>query len=416
MFTRRSILSLVTLCCLAVLAGYAVLLAAADAEFRQNTLISVQKAVHLVPSNAGYHALLAEILEENGSSPDVELETANRLSPYESRYWIRRAFRAEVEQKYDKSERLLMEARRVDRGFDPRWALMNYYFRRNNLPDFWKSAKGALEMSYGDLDPLFRLCLDANPDPSFTAQMLPPRRTVLLAFFTYLLGHNLMESTGPIAARLASSANTDDVPLLLNYCDREMERDNRSSLSVWNRLCHKHLVDFSDLDPDRGNIVTNPDLVAGSLRDGFDWRYAGSGEIAASPFDTGQGLSFEVTGFQPDSVVLLEQEIPLTPGRQYALNYEYRLIGERPDSGLQWIIRRPGGTDTGGNSAIAVSSPLSGSEWHTEHLLFSSGQLDAGRLVLMYRRSPGTLRWKGTVELRRMTSALADSGGQGKQH
>jgi len=416
MFRSRPVFSLLTLCCLAALAGYAALLATADAEFRQNTLISVRKSVHLMPSNASYHALLAEILEENGSSPDAELKTASLLSPHESRYWIRRAFRAEVEQKYDESQRLLTEASRVDRGFDPRWALMNYYFRRNNLTEFWKSAKAALEMSYGDLDPLFRLCLSANPDPSFTAQMLPPRRTVLLAFFTYLLQHNMTESTGQMAAQLASSAGTDDVPLLLNYCDREMGHDDPSSLSVWNRLCERRLVDFSELDPDRGKIVTNPDLVAGSLRDGFDWKYGVTADIAASPLDTGQGISFEVTGFQPDSVVLLEQEIPLTPGRQYAVNYEYRVIGERPDSGLQWIVRRSQGNDTGGTPPRAVSSPLSGSEWHTEHLLFSSDRLDAGRLVLIYRRSPGTLRWKGTVQLRRVTSGLADSGGQGKPH
>ena len=416
MFIRRYFLPLLALCGLVVLTAYAVLLAIADAAFRQDTVTSAQTAVRLVPSNASYHAHLAELLEESGSNPDPELQEATVLSPRESRYWIRRAFRAEVEQKYDESERLLLEARRVDRGFDPRWALMNYYFRRGKLPEFWKSAKEALEMSYGDLDPIFRLCLDANADPSFTARILPPRRIVLLSFFSYLVQHKQMESISPIAARLASSAETEDVPLLLNYCDRQMGHDNQSSLTVWNSLCQRHLVGFSELAPDRGSIVTNTDLVAASLRQGFDWKYGSTPEVGNKPLDTGQGISFEISGFQPDSVVLLGQEIPLTPGKQYILNYEYHLIGEQPDSGLQWVIRRAGASESGNDSVIAASSALSVSDWNTGHMRFSSGQFDAGRLMLQYRRSPGTLRWKGTVQIRRVTSGLApaDSGGQGK--
>jgi hypothetical protein len=416
MFIRRYFLPLLAICGLVVLAGYAVLLAIADAAFRQDTVTSAQTAVRLVPSNASYHAHLAELLEESGFNPDPELQMATVLSPRESRYWIRRAFRAEVEQKYDESERLLMEAYRVDRGFDPRWALMNYYFRRGDLREFWKFATKALEMSYGDLDPIFRLCLNANADPSFTAQMLPPRRVVLLSFFSYLVRHNQMESIGSIAAQLASRAETEDVPLLLNYCDRQMGHDNRSSLTVWNSLCQRHLVGFSELAPDRGSIVTNTDLVAASLRQGFDWKYGSTPEVGNKPLDTGQGISFEISGFQPDSATLLEQEIPLAPGKQYILNYEYRLIGEQPDSGLQWVIRRAGAGEAGNDSTIAASSALSGSDWNTGHMRFSSGQFDAGRLILQYRRSPGTVRWKGTVQIRRITSGLAsaDSGGQGK--
>jgi len=356
------------------------------------------------------------VLEEAGADPDAELRMATVLSPHESRYWIRRAFRAEVEQKYEESERFLMEAYRVDRGFDPRWALMNYYFRRGRLPEFWKSATEALGMSYGDLDPIFRLCLNVNSDASFTARILPPRRIVQLSFLSYLVRYNLMESTSALAAGLATGAEPEDVPLLLDYCSRQMGHDNQASLTVWNSLCRRHLVGFSELAPDSGNIVTNPDLGAASLRQGFDWKYGNSPEIGARPIDTGQGISFEISGYQPDSVAILEQEIPLTPGRQYILNYEYRLIGERPDSGLQWVIRRAGTGDTGSDSQVVVSSVLSGADWNTGHLAFSAGQLDAARLILQYRRSPGTVRWKGTVQIRHVTSGLAPpaSAGSGK--
>ena len=44
----------------------------------------------------------------------------------------------------------LHEAARVDRTFDPRWTLANYYFRRQNWDEFWKWMRAAAEMSYGD--------------------------------------------------------------------------------------------------------------------------------------------------------------------------------------------------------------------------------------------------------------------------
>lgn len=410
MFTRRLILPLLALCGLVILAGYTLLLAAADTAFRQNTLISAQKAVRLVPSNASYHELLAEVLEETGANPDAELRTATILSPHESRYWIRRAFRAEVEQKYDESERFLMEAHRVDRGFDPRWALMNYYFRRGRLPQFRSFAREALEMSYGDLDPIFRLCLEANSDPAFTVRILPSRRAIRFAFFNYLLQHKQMDSASALAAELAAGAEAEDLPVLLDYCNRQMGHDNASSLTVWNSLCRRRLVNFSQLSPETGNIVTNTNLVAASLGQGFDWKHDSSSGVAAAPIDTGQGVSFEINGFQPDFVVILEQEIPLTPQKQYVLNYEYRLIGEQPDSGLQWLVRRAG--QGGSDSPVAISPALSASspgttDWNTGYLRFSAGPLDAARLILQYRRSPGTIRWKGTVQIRRVTSGLA---------
>jgi tetratricopeptide (TPR) repeat protein len=177
------------LCGTVILIWYSVVQARADIAFRKNDIAEAQEAVRLAPGNASYHALLAELLEASGANPDSELKVATDLSPSESRYWIRRAFRAEVEQQYDDSERFLKDAYRVDRGFDPRWALMNYYFRRGRFSEFWKSGAEAFAMSYGDPTPIFRLCLAANNDPIYTRQILPERREILVSFFGYLISH-----------------------------------------------------------------------------------------------------------------------------------------------------------------------------------------------------------------------------------
>src|SRR5580704_6927846 len=139
MFLAKRIVSIITIAGLALLAWYSVLVARADISFRDNSLESLRRAAQLMPRNAAYHALFAEHLEATGENPDKELEIATSLSPHEPRYWIRRGFRAELERNYADSERYLLQALKVDRGFDPRWALMNFYFRRGRWPEFWKS-------------------------------------------------------------------------------------------------------------------------------------------------------------------------------------------------------------------------------------------------------------------------------------
>jgi hypothetical protein len=404
------VVSILALFGLAAAAWYSVLIAISDVFYRENSLSSAQKAVRLAPGNAVYHALLAEMLEVEGQNPDSELRIATDLSPRESIYWIRRAFRAEVEQKYDESERFLNEAYRVDRGFDPRWALMNYYFRRGKVPQFWKSAREALEMSYGNRDPVFRLCLAMNEDPSVTRAVIPKKREILYGFFLYLVQHQRIQSAAAIAGELAPGAEPEERPGFLDYCNQQMEHDVKSSLIVWNALCRRRLINFSELAPEAGRIITNSDFSAPPLQHGFDWKYSNTDSISVSLMETLRGISIDISGKQPDLVPILEEEIPLVPGEQYVLSYDYRLVGTQPDSGLQWVVRGAGVDDAANSEPIASSPVLTATEWSGAQLAFAAGQRDLARLILQYGRAPATLRWTGKLELRRVTSALGPAG------
>jgi len=418
MWIARRVVSILTLCGLAALAWYSLLFARADAAFRGNNLPALRTAVRLVPGNADYHALLAEYLETAGADPDGELAIATDLSPHESRFWIRRSFRAEMERKYADSERYLQQAYRVDKGFDPRWALMNYYFRRGNIPEFWRWTQEALDMSYGGLDPLFRLCLTVDSDPSITRKALPPRPAILFAFFSYLVKNQQIGSAAPIAVEAASTARQEDVPVLIDYCSRQLGHDNESSLAVWNTLCRRGLLRFRELAPRKGDILTNGDFAVAPLQRGFDWKYGTDAGVSIGPMDAAQGISIDIGGKQPETAWLMEQTIPLTPDKRYVLNYEYRLITAQPVSGLQWLIlaagtaagAAPRAEDTSPGDPIAASSILSATDWNTGQMTFSSGRRNAARLALRYRRVPGTVTWTGTVQIRHVTSGLAEPG------
>src|SRR6185436_13023162 len=101
--------------------------------------------------------------------------------------WMRLGLRAENERNYAEAERCLAEAARVDNQFDPRWTLMNYYFRRGDLTRFWEWTRKALEMSYGDRRAIWRLCWRVTQEPDEIRRVLPPGAGMLADFVRFLL-------------------------------------------------------------------------------------------------------------------------------------------------------------------------------------------------------------------------------------
>ncbi len=409
MFIARRILSISALLGLIVSIWYSSLSARADLVVRNNTLDDLRHAVRLVPGNAAYHALLGEHLEAAGLNPDRELELATELSPRESRYWIRRSFRAEVEQKYADADTYLTEAAAVDRGFDPRSALANFYFRRGRLPEFRKVVREALDISYGNLDPIFRLCMAADDDPAVTRAILPPRPDIRFAFFSYLVRRGQFASAASLAGDAVADATQDDVPILTEYVNRQIGHDDASSLKIWNSMGQRRLLPFAELSPDSGRIVTNGDFAIELTQQGFDWKSATDSHVIVSAADLPGGTSVQMSGTQPDRLPLLEQPLPLAPGKQYTVTYDYQLAGGAGLSGLQWVIQGLGG-DGPENEPMAASPVLAGTGWQNGQVTFSAGQRSAAALKLEYRRVPGNLPWKGTLEIRRVSSTPARTG------
>src|SRR5579864_5226014 len=214
-------------------------LALADWLFRANTPASVARAVALDPGNAAYHAWLAEIQEHDGRDPTPELETAARLNPSDSAVRIRLGLRAESQRDFARAEKYLLEAAQIDKLFLPRWTLANYYVRVGDADKFWPWARQALEMGYGDLTPLFELCWRVSPEPD----IMPRQHSVLGQYLSFLLAHDHFEAAGPVAERFLDRAVPADTAVLLNYCDRLIERQSiTAAVTLWNKLCARKLL------------------------------------------------------------------------------------------------------------------------------------------------------------------------------
>ncbi len=354
-------------------------LALADWLFRANTPASVARATALDPENASYHAWLAEIQEHDGRDPTAELEIAAKLNPSDSAVRIRLGLRAESQGDFIHAEKYLLEAARIDKLFAPRWTLANYYVRIDDSDRFWPWARQALEMGYGDLSPLFQLCWRVSKQP----HILPRQHSVLGQYLSFLMAQDHLEAASPVAERFLDQAKPADVGVVLNYCDRLIERRSITpAVNLWNTLCAHKLVPFTPLDPVRGLALTNGNFQFVPLQQGFDWRTTQEPEISVTRAQSPPELRFRLSGKQPEHCELLSQFVPLAAGRRYTFRFEYKTT----ISGLFW-----------GGLMLAAD------DWKRQEVTLSA----PGKLALLYDRPLGSTRAEGEIWLRNTSIALA---------
>ena len=152
---------------LASAAWWSVQLARADAYFRQQTPDALERAITLTPQNTAYLAMRALQNEYEGQDSQEQLKRIVHLNPRLAAPRIRLGLAAELRGDGAEAERWLLEAAAVDRQFETRWTLANFYFRQDR-DAFWTWMQSALEISYGDRKPLFELCWRKSSNPRAT--------------------------------------------------------------------------------------------------------------------------------------------------------------------------------------------------------------------------------------------------------
>jgi tetratricopeptide (TPR) repeat protein len=397
--------ALILLAPLAAAAWFSIHLALADAQFQQHTPESVSRAIAIEPRNTEYLALRALQLDYDGVDSTALLERAANLSPLSSAPRIRLGLAAEIRGDFDSAERWLLDAAHVDRQFEPRWTLANFYFRRqspegvsNENPDsgshhikpFWKWMREALDVSYGDRRPAFDLCWRVagassdSGDPGKAAstildRAIPDRRDVLAGYLQYTLDSHT-DAAGPVALKLAAFGGPSDRPLLLAACDVLIAANHAASaIRLWSALGYP-----SPAGVFNGSFTTLP------LNHGFDWRSIESPGVTHTAVDQPHPAHrISLDGRQPESCALLTQIVNLEPRAHYILSWEARTSGFSAPTGLDWQI-------AGQHAMIA---PSEASANGAAQFIGPSESSQMVSLTLFYQRPAGQPRAEGSVEV-----------------
>jgi tetratricopeptide (TPR) repeat protein len=341
----------------------------ADWEFRRGAPESVRRAVDIAPSNAEYVLFRALQLDYDGADPTPLLERAAALNPMSSTPRIRLGLAAEIRGDNASAEKWLLDAARVDRQFEPRWTLANFYFRREDFPEFWKWLRAALEVSYGDRRPAFDLAWRASSQAAEIALAIPDRREVIGAYLSFLLDTHRTDVAAPSALKLASFHDSADRPLLHGACD-EFIRANLADAArdLWRSMFGDHSGVFAG------------SFEAPRIGHGFDWRTPELNGVVQLDLDHPSRRRISFDARQPESCELLRQTLLLETGRRYTLHWESRTNGLSSPTGIEWRIA--GARASIDSTGLSFTAPARLVE-----------------LTLNYDRPRGEARGEGSVEL-----------------
>lgn len=386
---RQGILLLskcITLLALAAASWWSIRLARADAAFRQRTPAEVAHAIDLEPENGEYLAALALQAEYSGQDATQLLEEAARLNPRSSAPRIRLGLAAELRGDPNTAERWLKEAFSIDRQFETRWTLANFYFRQGNPDEFWTWMKSALEMSYGDRVAAFDLCWQESNDANeILTRAIPGRREVVASYLIYVLNHHRQPAIAGAASRLAKIRTPDDLQLLYAATDALLDSGETSQAAdLWQALGNP-----------RPQGITHPDFEQPRSGHGFDWILAELSGVTQVALEV-PGRRIRFSGQQPESCDLLREVVAgLHPGAAYTLHWESRTQGMPSPTGLTWRI-------AGRTGDVEASE-----DWSAGNMVFTPDS-DHAVLVLAYRRPQGQVRTEGSVDLRQVVTSSAE--------
>ncbi len=365
---------------------------------------SARLAVGMTADDAEYHFRQWEA-PDNAGNTVTELDRALALNPRYTAARIAKGLAEEIAGDRGHAGATLLHAAELDNTYLPRWTLANFYYRAGDLGKFWTWARRAAEMAY-DPGALFQLCWQASADgPEILDRAIPPAALIRRQYFDFLLATKRWGAAAPLAAEIARTAEASDLIRLLAYCDGAILRGEvEPALRIWNALIARSVIPYAALDPQRGAILTNGDLIAQPLRQGFDWRTANL-EGAVLSFDTGaHEMTISLEGNQPESCDFLEQYVPAAGGK-YRLRCRYRTRDLAPDTGLS-LRFLDAGTGAEFASGALTASPAG---WRDQTVTFS---IPAGsgiiRILLGYRRPAGEMRAEGAAVFSRFILERAD--------
>jgi tetratricopeptide (TPR) repeat protein len=357
---------------------YSVRLAVADAEFRKQTPEGVARALEILPDRANYLLLRALQLDYDGVDSTALLERAARVNPLSSEPRIRLGLAAETRGDFGKAETWLLDAARVDRQFEPRWTLANFYFRRERWDEFWKWMRSALEMSYGDRRLAFDLCWRVTGDADeVLTRAIPEQHDVLAAYLSYVTEQH-REAVGMVALKLAALRKAADVPMLESACDVLIDSGKiAEAREVWKRLGHRQT-----------GLITNGDFAIEPVGHGFDWRLAHPPGVTDISLGGAHRILF--SGKQPEACELLRQFVVLEAGKRYSLRWEARTRGLGMLTGVEW------------SAGKAHGLVENAEDWRAGSVDFTASAV-LTPIALNYQRPTGEARAEGSMEIRNVS-------------
>jgi hypothetical protein len=365
--------------------------------FRLDTPTSVPAAVQLVPYNAQYVARLASWNEEQRAPL---FKKAIELNPFDYQSYIQLGLLSEMtEADPAAAETYFLKAAAVNHMYLPKWTLTNYYFRRQNLSEFFRWANETLQISPFSGDPIFTQMWLMSQDQARLSAAIPDRARTLIQYTWFLSNSKQFTAIPPIVQRLVRVVGKDDPSawgrddLIASSLDHVLASgDFHTGLQIWAALRDGRWIRHGV--PDANHPLTNGDFHLPFYKHGFDWVAAEAEGVHIDQFVQEPSLDIGLSGDEAEHCELVRQYIAAEPGFLYKLQWKAEAQGIPAGSGLAWHLR-PANDDY---SDTVESSDILNAPQQWEFV--APPNVNGFLLTLEYNRALGHVRPTGHITLR----------------
>lgn len=365
----------------------------ADYLSHQNDLSARLEATRLTPNDADAWLRLAEVKREAGQDGRAEVRRAVTLNPRDYQALILAGLGEESAGNISEAEHDLLAAARMDKDYLPRWTLANFYFRQGNLDALFHWASDGLGIGVGDMTGLFRLLWTVTDDGHRILAAIPEREQVRIQYLRWLTDQDRLAAGVPVAADLVARWPLSGKDVAVNYVERlALSGDVENATRFWNVLALRSIVP-TRIDPLAGRSLVNGDFRTMPLNGGLDWRIQAANGVR-SEF-AHPGIRFEFSGSEAEECNLLQQLSVLVPSRNYRFDYSWEGGGIEAGTGLRWHV-----LDAKAGAELTGPTPDISGKSGNGTLQFTVPQnVKLCRIMLRYRREPGTTRIEGWIRI-----------------
>ncbi|MCC6589352.1 MAG: hypothetical protein IT168_21820 [Bryobacterales bacterium] len=317
----------------------------------------LERATAIDPGNAFHHVALGHWQEEAGQDPRPAYRAAVERLPADALLWVRLGLAEEIAGNIPEAERCLLEAGRRSRKYDVRWALANFYYRRQRPAEFITWAKASMEMAYTDLRPLFDLASSLLGDGARVRhEVLPERRPVWLQYALWAASNRNWDEAAAAAEKLGPPAEPSDRPPLAGLANVLIEnRRFDEGFRVWRRLGSRDVPRM-------------------------EWTPLAGRGVSVVVLEPGKRWRVDLNGDQAERCAVLTRLLPPASGALRELRW--KAGGQNP--GFLWEA-----ATAGKGQVVARAS------WADGYLQVLSPE--AVTVTLLYERPPGRMRFEGSL-------------------
>lgn len=352
----------------------------------------LQKAIQLEPSNAEYHDRLGQLLTYTAEDPEAavsQFQTAVRLNPYVSRYWLDLANVYLVTGRSSEQRASLEGAVLADPTTpDIAWQAANFLLLQGDNKKALHNFRVVLANDPTRVDDVLQLCLRVTKDVNEIIDEAAPEKPDI--YFSLL--HLLIQRKDTVSAeivwkRLIGLKQPFGVQLAFPYIGFLLaKKEVTAAEDAWRNLAslNPSLVPYLQRP---ANLVVNGGFEDKILDAGFDWLCYPSPHVTLA-IDTNQfysgtrSLVITFDGQNPPTAGIV-QFIPVRPNTDYELSAAYRTEDIMSASGPRFSI-----TDAYTNNSLVLTDDLLGTlPWRLQSTDFRTGP-NTDLLLLTISRQP----------------------------